>query len=74
MEKILPTLKIAEKTVLWSELGRCTWFIEELNRLTGKVYRLPTEAEGEYAARSGGKEEKYAGISDESRGRICLVQ
>lgn len=44
------------ENVSWND---CIEFIERLNRLTDKNFRLPTEAEWEYAARGGNRSQGY---------------
>ena len=55
--------KLPVANVTWNE---CQTFIRKLRALTGKHFRLPTEAEWEFAARGGNSSlgYKYAGSND----------
>ncbi len=54
--------------VSWND---CKEFITKLNRLTGKKFRLPTEAEWEYAARGGNKSKGYKYSGSNTIGNVA---
>ncbi|MBP5408955.1 MAG: SUMF1/EgtB/PvdO family nonheme iron enzyme [Prevotella sp.] len=51
--------KGADRPVEYVTYEQCQEFIARLNKMTGKHFRLPTEAEWEYAARGGRKSKGY---------------
>ncbi len=54
--------------VSWND---CQTFISKLNQLTGRRFRLPTEAEWEYAARGGSKSRGYKYSGSNSIGDVA---
>lgn len=57
------------ESVSWNDICNSGGFLEKLNAATGKMFRLPTEAEAEYARRAGTITKYYWG--DQIDGDYC---
>ena len=57
--------------VSWND---CQEFIRKLNQLTGKQFRLPTEAEWEYAARGGNRSRGYKYSGSDNIGSVAWYE
>ena len=60
--------KLPVESVSWDD---CQTFVRKLNSLTGKNFRLPTEAEWEYAARGGNRSRGYKYSGSNSIGEVA---
>lgn len=56
------------ENVSWND---CQTFIRKLNQMTGKQFRLPTEAEWEYAARGGNRSRGYKYSGSDNIGSVA---
>ena len=63
--------KGAKKPISYISWDDCQKFISKLNNLTGRDFRLPTEAEWEYSARSGNKNQDYKYVGGDNIGNVA---